>query len=107
MSAFGWITAGRMGLLACKEDIAMRDYALNHASSFGDAGQGSFLGRIIRNWVARRAVARLDTYDDYMLRDIGVSRGDVRWASGLPLTVNAALALEERSIQSRKAPNGA
>ena len=85
----------------------MRDYALNHAQSMEATGAMSIFARIIRNWVARRAVARLDTYDDYMLRDIGVTRGDVRWASGLPLTVNAALALEERSIRSRMMPNGA
>lgn len=80
----------------------MRDYALHHSASYGEAGQGSFLGRLIRNWRARRAVLRLDTFDDFMLRDIGVTRGDVRWASGLPLTVNAALALEERSNQRRR-----
>lgn len=79
----------------------MRDYALGHARSFEAAGAASFLSRVIRNWRARRAVARLDTFDDYMLRDIGVSRGDVQWAAGLPLTVNAALALEERSHQRR------
>ena len=38
---------------------------------------------------------------DCMLRDIGVLRDDVRWAAGLPLTVNAAVALEERSHQRR------
>ena len=75
----------------------MRDYALNHATSYGDAGRSSLLSRLLRNWRARRAVSRLETFDDYMLRDIGVSRGDVRWVAGLPLTVNAALALEERS----------
>jgi uncharacterized protein YjiS (DUF1127 family) len=75
----------------------MRDYALNHATSYGDVGHSSILSRLLRNWRARRAVSRLETFDDYMLRDIGVSRGDVRWAAGLPLTVNAALALEERS----------
>ena len=80
----------------------MRDYALSHANSFESAGAASLLGRIIRNWRARRAVARLDTYDDYMLRDIGVARGDVMWAAGLPLTVNAAVALEERSRQRRR-----
>ena len=79
----------------------MRDYALNHAMSFGEAGRGSFLARLSRNWLARRAINRLDTYDDHMLRDIGVTRHDVRWAAGLPLTVNAALALEERSNQCR------
>lgn len=83
----------------------MRDYALTTASGFGEAGHGSFLARVIRNWQTRRAVGRLETYDDYMLRDIGVTRGDVRWAAGLPLTVNSALALEERSLQRRKRPN--
>lgn len=77
----------------------MRDYALNHARSFEAFGAASWVANIVRNWRARRAVARLDTYDDYMLRDIGVSRADVHWASGLPLSVNAALALEERALQ--------
>lgn len=80
----------------------MRDYALSHAHSFETAGAASVLGRFIRNWRARRAVTRLDSFDDYMLRDIGVTRGDVRWAAGLPLTVNAATALEERSTQRRR-----
>ena len=79
----------------------MRDYALSHANSFEAAGAASLLSRIFRNWRARRAVVRLDTYDDFMLRDIGVSRDDINWAAGLPLTVNAALALEERSRQRR------
>ncbi len=81
----------------------MRDYALNRAESFDEVGSTSFLRRIFRNWVARRAVGRLDTYDDYLLRDIGVKREDIRWAAGLPLTVNAALALEERSFRQRRA----
>ena len=34
-----------------------------------------------------------------MLRDIGVTREELRWAAGLPLTVNAALALEERATR--------
>lgn len=79
----------------------MRDYALHHAQSMEAAGASSLIARLIRNWKARRAVGRLDSYDDFMLRDIGVTRGDIRWAAGLPLTVNAALALEERSGQRR------
>lgn len=80
----------------------MRDYALNRATSVEATGAFSLIGRIIANWRARRAVARLDTFDDYLLRDIGVTRGDVRWASGLPLSVNAALELEQRSLQRRQ-----
>ena len=79
----------------------MRDYALHHAHSMEATGAMSIFARVIRNWLARRAVAKLDALDDYMLRDIGVTRGDIRWAVGLPLTVNSALALEERSGQRR------
>ena len=82
----------------------MRDYALNHAASF-DTGNGvSLFARLFRNWRARRSISRLSDYDDYILQDIGVTRADVSWAAGLPLTVNAALALEERSAQHRQRP---
>ena len=77
----------------------MRDYALTRALSLGEAGKGSSISRLFRNWLARRSVARLQSYDDYLLRDIGVSREDIAWAAGLPLTVNAALGLEERSFR--------
>ena len=85
----------------------MRDYALNRSLSFGEAAGGSIIARLARNWQARRSIARLRDYDDYMLRDIGVSRADVEWAAGLPLTVNAALELEERSNQRRRFPRQA
>ncbi|MGQ0486075.1 MAG: DUF1127 domain-containing protein [Hyphomicrobiales bacterium] len=80
----------------------MRDYALSRAVSLDEVKGTSFLRRIFRNWVARRAVARLENFDDYLLRDIGVKREDIRWAAGLPLTVNAALALEEHSLRQRR-----
>ncbi len=79
----------------------MRNYALNRAVSLGEAPGASIFSRMWRNWQARRRVASLAEYDDYMLRDIGVTRSDVQWAAGLPLTVNAALALEEKSFQRR------
>lgn len=80
----------------------MRDYALNRAHAFETATGQSVVHRLIRNWKARRRVARLMDHDDYLLRDIGVTRQDVRWASRLPLTVNAALALEERAFRRRR-----
>ena len=80
----------------------MRDYALNHARSFEAAGAFSIFGRLLRNWTARRAVTRLDRLDDYLLRDIGVTRDEIRWAAGLPLSVNAALALDERATLRRR-----
>jgi uncharacterized protein YjiS (DUF1127 family) len=79
----------------------MRDYALSRAQAAEATGSASMFGALIRNWRARRAVARMDRLDDHMLRDIGVTREDVIWAAGLPLTVNAALALEERGRRRR------
>jgi uncharacterized protein YjiS (DUF1127 family) len=80
----------------------MRDYALTRAASAGELGSTSLIARVYENWKARRAVARMRNFDDYLLRDIGVAREDVLWAAGLPLTVNAALALEERSSARRR-----
>jgi uncharacterized protein YjiS (DUF1127 family) len=82
--------------------FAMRDYALSRAQSAEAAGSASILGSLIRNWRARRAVGRLDLLDDRMLRDIGLTREDLRWASGLPLSVNAALAMEQRSTNRER-----
>jgi uncharacterized protein YjiS (DUF1127 family) len=81
----------------------MTHYAINHehVASTQATGIAAAVARFVRNWKARRAVARLQDFDDYMLRDIGVTRLDVRWAADLPLTINAALALEERSHRRR------
>ena len=80
----------------------MRDYALNQALSRGEYGIVYFLRRVTRNWKAKRRIAALGNLDDYMLRDIGVTRDEVQWAVGLPLTVNAAIALEERAFRRRQ-----
>ncbi len=79
----------------------MRDYALNRAESLGEYGVVYFARRLLRNWKARRRIASLGNFDDYMLKDIGVTRDEVQWAVGLPLTVNAAVALEERAFSRR------
>lgn len=80
----------------------MRDYALNRAYSAGEAGRTSLFTRLYRNWKAKRAITYMTHFDDYLLRDIGLAREDVIWAAGLPLTTNAALALEERSLSRRR-----
>ena len=80
----------------------MRDYVLNQAISRGEYGIVSLLRRVTRNWKAKRRIAALGGFDDYMLRDIGVTREEIQWAAGLPLTVNAALALEERAFRRRQ-----
>jgi uncharacterized protein YjiS (DUF1127 family) len=81
----------------------MRDYVLNQAISREQIG-GSVVSVVLRmfwNWRARRDVARLETFDDHMLADIGLTRGDIEWASHLPLSSNATIALEGRSQHER------
>ena len=79
----------------------MRDYVLSQAISQEEFGLVPFLRRVTRNWKAKRRIAALANFDDYMLRDIGFTRDEVQWAAGLPLTVNAAVALEERAFRRR------
>jgi uncharacterized protein YjiS (DUF1127 family) len=45
-------------------------------------------------WMTYCGGRKLEECDDYLLADIGVTREDLRWAAGLPLTVNAAIPLE-------------
>lgn len=44
--------------------------------------------------IDRDSFARLQALDDEMLKDIGLTRGDVMWASSLPLSTNASAELE-------------
>ena len=60
------------------------------------------LKRLFRNWKSRRQVKRLPDLDTRLLDDIGVNRAELDWAVKLPLTVNSALALEDRSYRRRK-----
>jgi len=60
------------------------------------------LSRLLHNWLTRRKVRALNEQDDHILDDIGVERGEVIWASRLPLTVNAAIALDDRARRRRQ-----
>jgi uncharacterized protein YjiS (DUF1127 family) len=53
--------------------------------------------RTLENWQARKAVRSLLKLEEHVLRDVGTLRGDVEWAANLPLSINAALALDERT----------
>ena len=55
--------------------------------------------RMIRR---RRHFKRLLDLDDHMLKDVGVTRGEVEIASKLPLSVDAATELRRMSVERRR-----
>jgi uncharacterized protein YjiS (DUF1127 family) len=79
----------------------MQDYALHQAQVSESLPGHGVLGRLLRNWQARRSVSQLAKLDDHLLHDIGLTRADVEWATAQPLTFNATLALEEHSSEWR------
>ena len=52
--------------------------------------------------IDRDAFRRLVALDDAALKDIGVTRNDVIWASQLPLSQNASLELEKIARQPKR-----
>ncbi len=66
----------------------MRDYVFHQALSRDSAYVFPKLRRLVRNWLAKRNLKRLEQLDDYMLNDIGLSRADVRYALKLPYDVD-------------------
>ena len=81
----------------------MNDYAHHQANVSSSLEGEGILSRLIANFHARRTVKQLHQMDDYMLRDMGVTRDEINWASSQPFYVNAANALEDRSSTRRRA----
>ena len=77
----------------------MGEYVEERASSLGEFFGDLNVGKLWRHWQAWRSVKQLATFDDYMLRDLGLRREDVDWASRLPISCNAVLALEDRGLR--------
>ncbi len=84
----------------------MDDYALHMARTSGSLPGVGIVERLINNWHARKAVRKLAELDDQLLHDVGLTRGDVDWASRLPLSANAALLLDGRHRTRRTKQHG-
>ena len=50
----------------------------------------------------RRGIRRLLDLDDNILKDIGVTRGEIEFATELPLSVDAATELRRISLERRR-----
>ena len=66
----------------------MRDYILTQSLSRDSTFAFPKLRRMLRSWFIRRDLRTLEGFDDYMLSDIGLTRGDLRHLRRLPLDVD-------------------
>jgi uncharacterized protein YjiS (DUF1127 family) len=62
----------------------MQDYCFQPTQSRDTAYRFPALRRMVRNWLAKRKLRRLETLDDYLLNDIGLTRDDLHFALRLP-----------------------
>jgi uncharacterized protein YjiS (DUF1127 family) len=61
----------------------MREYALHQAKARQMTFAGSPIAKLVARWKSRRVVRQLQAYDDFMLRDIGLTRSDLgQWGQG-------------------------
>jgi uncharacterized protein YjiS (DUF1127 family) len=63
----------------------MREYVLFEARFRQAYGRWTGLVRVVKNWKARSDLKRLAAMDDYMLRDIGLTREELRRLASRPL----------------------
>ena len=66
----------------------MREYIFHQALSRDSTFVFPALRRLVRNWLARKNLRRLEQLDDYLLNDIGMSRADIRHALKLPYDID-------------------
>ena len=58
-------------------EMTMRDYVLTQSQSRQAYGMLTVVARLVRNWKHHRDLEKLLKLDDYLLRDMGLTRGVV------------------------------
>ena len=85
----------------------MRDYILTQSLSRDSTFAFPKLRRMLRGWFIRRDLRTLEGFDDYMLSDIGLTRGDLRHLRRLPLDVDMQHEMDRlRESRSRRGVRG-
>ena len=83
----------------------MRDYIINEANFREKTFSFPRLRRVIRNWLSRRYLRKLEQFDDYILADIGLTRDDLRYGQSLPHDIDPIAELS-RVREERKPTRG-
>ena len=73
----------------------------SRVESLTEEPAGWNLARLWDHWLARRSVRRRAHYEDRVLKDMGIERADLEWATRLPIWRNATQELEERGLRRR------
>jgi uncharacterized protein YjiS (DUF1127 family) len=66
----------------------MRNYVMMQAQQRHAFGRLTVIVRVWQNWKARKDLKRLMAMDDYMLRDMGLTREVLERLARLPLTID-------------------
>jgi uncharacterized protein YjiS (DUF1127 family) len=66
----------------------MRDYVLRQSQSRQAYGRLTVVARVIRNWKHHRDLEKLLKLNDYLLRDMGLTRHVVQHLLAMPLTMD-------------------
>lgn len=66
----------------------MRDYVLTQSQSSRSTGRLSLVARMVRNWKHQKELRKLLALDDYLLKDMGLTRSLLLHLSSLPLSVD-------------------
>jgi uncharacterized protein YjiS (DUF1127 family) len=69
-------------------EFDVRDYILTQAHSRQNFGVVETVKRMAQNWKHQRALVQLLKLDDYLLKDMGLTRPLVQHLLSLPLTVD-------------------
>ena len=79
----------------------MREYVAHEARSRLSTFSFSTLRQLVRNWRCRKQLLKLHGLDDFQLKEIGLTRSQLRHLSGLPLSVDPIWEAERLKLWPR------
>jgi uncharacterized protein YjiS (DUF1127 family) len=72
----------------------MRDYVYKESQFRARTFAWTSLRQVVRNWINRRSLRKLQDLNDHELKDIGLTRGDLYFVMRLPLTADPIWEME-------------
>lgn len=87
--------------VTCEDHIAEVSDSISSRFSLLVADLNSYFANRKQRRIDNKAFKYMLQLDDAMLKDIGVSRGDVAWAGSLPMATNASLELAKLALLNR------